>query len=126
MTRIGSLGDPDIRLGGHININIRLGGQLNMFPSISRLFLRRMWGPRSIAKLDGGHGRICSLDPPLNRPIEMEWKEDVTEDEVDEKWVMKKGCGSFHSFILKTYIAPLQETTTQRRSQPSHGQKRRT
>src|SRR6218665_828659 len=31
-----------------------------------------------------------------------------------------------HSFILKTYIAPLQETTTQRRSQPSHGQKRRT
>jgi len=24
----------------------------------------------------------------------MEWKEDVTEDEVDEKWVMKKGCGS--------------------------------
>src|SRR6218665_2752877 len=31
-----------------------------------------------------------------------------------------------HSFILETYIAPLQETTTQRRSQPSHGQKRRT
>src|SRR6218665_503092 len=28
-----------------------------------------------------------------------------------------------HSFILETYIAPLQETTTQRRSQPSHGQK---
>jgi len=27
-----------------------------------------------------------------------------------------------HSFILETYIAPLQETTTQRRSQPSHGQ----
>src|SRR6218665_77618 len=31
-----------------------------------------------------------------------------------------------HSFILETYIAPLQETTTQRRSQPSHGQNRRT
>src|SRR6218665_870822 len=31
-----------------------------------------------------------------------------------------------NSFILETYIAPLQETTTQRRSQPSHGQKRRT
>jgi len=31
-----------------------------------------------------------------------------------------------HSFILETYIAPLQETTTQRRSQPSHEQKRRT
>src|SRR6218665_743 len=31
-----------------------------------------------------------------------------------------------HSFILETYIAPLQETTTQRRSQSSHGQKRRT
>src|SRR6218665_35110 len=29
----------------------------------------------------------------------------------------------FHSFILETYIAPLQET--QRRSQPSHGQIRR-
>src|SRR6218665_940823 len=28
-----------------------------------------------------------------------------------------------HSFILEIYIAPLQETTTQRRSQPSHGQK---
>ena len=31
-----------------------------------------------------------------------------------------------HSFILDTYITPLQEATTQRRSQPSHGQKRRT
>src|SRR6218665_3577620 len=31
-----------------------------------------------------------------------------------------------HSFIHETYIALLQETTTQRRSQPSHGQKRRT
>ena len=29
------------------------------------------------------------------------------------------------SFILETYIAPLQETT-QRRSQPSHGQRRST
>src|SRR6218665_1114128 len=28
------------------------------------------------------------------------------------------------SFVLETYIAPLQETTTQRRSQPSHGQKK--
>src|SRR6218665_1839562 len=26
-----------------------------------------------------------------------------------------------YSFILGTYIAPLQDTTTQRRSQPSHG-----
>jgi len=32
----------------------------------------------------------------------------------------------FHSFILETYIASLQETTTHRHSQPSHGQKRRT
>src|SRR6218665_2690750 len=32
----------------------------------------------------------------------------------------------FHTFILKTYIVPLQETTTQRFSQPSHGQRRRT
>src|SRR6218665_4018783 len=31
-----------------------------------------------------------------------------------------------HSFILETYIEPLRETTTQRRSQPSHEQKRRT
>jgi len=31
-----------------------------------------------------------------------------------------------HSFILETHIAPLQDTTTQRRSQPSHGQRRRT
>src|SRR6218665_1171243 len=31
-----------------------------------------------------------------------------------------------HSFILETYIAPLQETTTQRHSPPGHGQKRRT
>src|SRR6218665_2373049 len=31
-----------------------------------------------------------------------------------------------HSFILETYIAPLQDTTTQRHSMPSHGQRRRT
>src|SRR6218665_2343222 len=31
-----------------------------------------------------------------------------------------------HSFILETYVAPLQETTTQRRSQPSHEQNTRT
>ena len=30
-----------------------------------------------------------------------------------------------HSFILETYIAPLQDTTTQRHSQPSHGQRRK-
>src|SRR6218665_3533715 len=29
-----------------------------------------------------------------------------------------------HSFILETYIAPLKETTTQRRSQSSQGQKK--
>ena len=28
-----------------------------------------------------------------------------------------------HSFILETYITPLQDPITQRRSQPSHGQK---
>ena len=31
-----------------------------------------------------------------------------------------------HSFIPETYIAPLQDTTTQRHSQPSHGQRRKT
>src|SRR6218665_3513130 len=31
-----------------------------------------------------------------------------------------------NSFILETYVAPLQDTTTQRRSQSSHGQRRRT
>src|SRR6218665_2612775 len=30
-----------------------------------------------------------------------------------------------YSFILDTYIAPLQDTTTQRHSQPSHGQRRK-
>src|SRR6218665_2976140 len=30
-----------------------------------------------------------------------------------------------HSFIHETFIVPLQDTTTQRRSQPSHGQRRR-
>ena len=40
---------------------IRLGWQFNMVPSISCLFLR--WrGPKSIAKLDGCHGRICGSD----------------------------------------------------------------
>src|SRR6218665_3103011 len=40
-------------------------------------------------------------------------------------WYVRTHVHSFiHSFILETYIAPLQETTTQRRSQPSHGQKR--
>src|SRR6218665_3149991 len=38
----------------------------------------------------------------------------------------RKADSFIHSFILETYIATLQETTTQRRSQPSHGQKRRT
>ena len=33
-------------------------------------------------------------------------------------------CSSFHSFIHETYIAHLQVITTQRRSQPSHGQRR--
>jgi len=28
------------------------------------------------------------------------------------------------SFILETYIAPLQDTTTRRRPEPSHGQRR--
>ena len=29
-----------------------------------------------------------------------------------------------HSIVMETYIAPLKETTTQKRSQPSHGQRR--
>src|SRR6218665_491470 len=43
-----------------------------------------------------------------------------------EFWLKWKLDRFIHSFILETYIAPLQETTTQRRPQPSHGQKRRT
>src|SRR6218665_1149613 len=31
-----------------------------------------------------------------------------------------------YSFILETYIAPLKETITHRRSKPSHGQRRST
>src|SRR6218665_798341 len=46
----------------------------------------------------------------------------------------KVGCFDKHflihlfvnSLILETFIAPLQDTTTQRRSQPSHGQRRGT
>jgi len=58
-----TLADPDIRLrGGHINSDVRLGGANLMFSSISRLFLR--WrGPKSIAKLDGGRGRIFNFPP---------------------------------------------------------------
>src|SRR6218665_56982 len=38
---------------------------------------------------------------------------------------MLNSCLSFiHSFILEIYIAPLQDTTTQRRLQTSHGQRR--
>jgi len=33
---------------------------------------------------------------------------------------------SIHTLILDTYIGPLPETTTQRRFQPSHGQRRMT
>src|SRR6218665_1799191 len=41
------------------------GRQFNMFPSISRLFLR--WrGPQSTAKLDGGMTGRALLDPPLS------------------------------------------------------------
>src|SRR6218665_28759 len=39
-------------------------------------------------------------------------------------WIMSSGIMFINSFILETYMAPLQETTTQRRSQPSHGQKK--
>ena len=50
------MADPDIRLQGETLI---------CFPcSISRLF-RRWRGPKSVSKLDGGHGRTCPLDPPL-------------------------------------------------------------
>src|SRR6218665_3909199 len=46
--------NPDIRLGVRGNL---------MFPSISCLFLH--WGgPKSIAKLDGGHGRISPMETP--------------------------------------------------------------
>src|SRR6218665_1092141 len=38
----------------------------------------------------------------------------------------KTGFSFIYSFILETYIAPLQETTTQSSSQPSHRQRRRT
>ena len=44
-------------------------------------------------------------------------------------WLLRDtllGCSFIHLFILETYIAPLQDTITQRRSQPSHGQRRRT
>jgi len=52
-----SVADPDIRLGG---------GQFNMFP-VSQVYFFLGGKPKSIAKLDGGHGRIFpSLDPPLN------------------------------------------------------------
>src|SRR6218665_3937371 len=45
--------------GGFIR---REGSQFSMFPSVSFLFLH--WrGPKSIGKLDGGHGRIC---PPAS------------------------------------------------------------
>ena len=56
-----TVADPDI----WADPNIRLGEQFNMSPIISRLFL--LWrGRKSIAKLDGGYGRICApLDPPL-------------------------------------------------------------
>ena len=44
--------------------DIRLGGQFDLFLSISHLFF--CWRvPKSIAKLDGGHGRIFPLYPPL-------------------------------------------------------------
>ncbi len=49
--------DPDIRLGGgSTDTHIRLRGQFNMFPSTSRVFLP--WRSKSIAKLNGDHGRI--------------------------------------------------------------------
>ena len=40
------------------------------------------------------------------------------------KYPFSYSLNFIHSFILETYIAPLQDTTTQRRSQPSHGQRR--
>jgi len=42
-----------------------------MFPSISRLFLRRM-EQKSIAKLDGGMAGFAPLlDPPLPAPVDI-------------------------------------------------------
>ena len=48
--------------------DIRIGEQFNMFPSVSRLFLRWRGRPKAIAKLDEGHGRILPLDSPLSKP----------------------------------------------------------
>ena len=51
---------------GHGSRHSAWGDQFNMLPSILCLFLH-WWGPKSIAKLDGGHVRICSpLAPPLS------------------------------------------------------------
>ena len=42
------------------------GGPFNMFPSISRfVYFFVGGGPKSIAKLDGGHGWIFPLDTQL-------------------------------------------------------------
>jgi len=51
--------DSDIRLRGHNMWRILREGQFNMYPSISCLYLRWRGEPKSIVKLDYGHGRIC-------------------------------------------------------------------
>src|SRR6218665_1483199 len=57
-----------MRLGAHhvTDQDIRSGEQFNMFPSISRLFLRWRRGPKSLDNLDREYGRTCPLVPPLN------------------------------------------------------------
>jgi len=57
-----------------------------------------------------------SMITTVNEFSDWQWR---CSDGLTEVWSF------INSFILETYIAPLQETTTQRRSQPSHGQKRR-
>ena len=53
-----SLEDPDIRQGEQHHVPDLKGCQFNMFSSISHLYL--LWRrPKSIAKLDGSHGRIA-------------------------------------------------------------------
>jgi len=42
---------------------------------------------------------------------------------LEYKYTNADAISFIHSFI-ETYIAPLQESTTQKRSQPSHGQRR--
>ena len=52
-----------------INADNRQGGANLMFPSISRIVFFNGGEEKSIAKLNGGHGRTSPLDPPLFLPV---------------------------------------------------------